>query len=84
MNKKIIILIIIIFIVIGAICWYYYSRHIKILDCREQCMYLAEPEGREGGGSRIYIPGHNSYWFFLENYEKFETQEECVNYCLNR
>jgi len=69
--KKVIIVIIIL-IIIGSGYYYFHQKNVK--ECKKECIYYSETLG-EG---RIY--NIKKGWNYGSRV--FETQEQCVEYCL--
>lgn len=73
-NRNIIITFFIIIILIGGV--YYYFRRQNINYCKDNCSYFPPREPSERGMSRDM----GDYWTYI--LRNFETQEQCVDYCL--
>lgn len=74
--KKSLIVIIIIVVIVGAIVGYVlYNNHQKRVSiCKESCSYY--PAGKSWG-----IPSTNKEGKYIAP-KYFETQEQCIDYCL--
>jgi len=87
--KRFIPLIIVILILIGVGIGIWYYQHQKAVKlCKEECNYIAPKEFNESGGNSLseqYSARHGKdkgdYW--LGKNKKFETQDQCIDYCLN-
>lgn len=69
-NKKIIIFIVLFTIVIGGASFYLFSHQKRVDACKKECYYRSE------SNSLLHPKGWNY------NYRVFETQNQCIDYCL--
>lgn len=67
-SNKIIIIIFVTIILIGS-CIYFTIQEKEKKECIEGCVY------------KELLGDKKNYWYFSNNYRKFETQDQCVNYC---
>jgi len=85
--KKIIIFTIFILILIGG--GYYYLHKQKVNKCKEECIYIPFEYEYPGAGVERFLKDPKKvkadYWRFgkFPNYRKFQTQEQCIDYCLH-
>lgn len=92
-NTKIIIIVSLIIIVVIGIFWYQINRiHQKTVNqCKEMCRYgVKENTYKSEGVSRYLNPETKTldvWGFYLDSrdsevFRKFETQDQCVDYCV--
>ncbi len=78
-NRNIIITLFIVIILIGGV--YYYFQKQNINYCKDKCYYVPSKEPIEGRGTGRIISGDKgNYWTYI--LRNFETQEQCIDYCL--
>ncbi|MBU4078181.1 hypothetical protein KKE85_01015, partial [Patescibacteria group bacterium] len=58
----------------------------KINECRELCKFQPATEVKESAGRLYQTGGTGAHWYFGESSQRkiFETQEQCLEYCLNQ
>ncbi|MBU3918878.1 hypothetical protein KKC63_03165 [Patescibacteria group bacterium] len=90
MNKitNFFILFLVIAVLIGIVGIYFYQRDRKekINECRELCKFQPATEVKESAGRLYQTGGTGAHWYFGESSQRkiFETQEQCLEYCLNQ
>lgn len=81
LEKKDLIVLVIVLILIGTGIWW--SQNQKAINlCKEKCVYITtERRGTLTKPEYVKV----DYWRFGEypKYRKFETQKQCIDYCLS-
>jgi len=90
MNKmtKIFIFFLTIALLIGVLGIYFYEKNEqeKRNKCMELCKFQPATEVKESSGRLYQTGGTGAHWYFGELSQRkiFETQEQCLEYCLNQ
>jgi len=89
-NTKIIISIVLVVIVLVSVFLIIYlNRQNKLSICMEKCSYISpkNPTGVPTGRSASSIMrslDKGDYWQYIDTIKIFETQNQCLDYCLTK
>ena len=75
-NKITVIIIILVLILISLGIWWYQNQR-GINYCKDNCFYISP---KEPSGGIISGSDKGGYWKYKDR--KFESQEQCADYCL--
>jgi hypothetical protein len=69
----------VIFLALLGAAFYLFQHQKKLNFCKDQCTYIA-PRDPDNGG-RLYKDDKGDYWIIGSR--KFETQGQCLDYCVS-
>ena len=89
-NKIVILIIVLILIGFGGGVWYYQNHQKSVNLCKDNCSYIPPREAQEktGGLLNYTSTDKGDYWLYSTAIldlpsRKFETQDQCIDYCLS-